>query len=494
MLRSIVLLACLLGLATRPATAQDQPDVRGSVVKIHTTAREPDFSAPWSKQPPQEFTGTGFVLEGDRILTNAHVVEHASQIFVQPPQSADRLRAELVVIARGIDLAIIRIKRDNERESFHAEHKPLTLRAELPKIGGTVQAFGYPLGGEQISITEGVVSRIEYADYYFDTFGLRIQVDAALNPGNSGGPVVMDGEVIGVTFSGIDQAENIGYVIPAEEVRAFLDDVADGAYDGRPHVFVEDFQTAENDGIRAWLGLSADQTGLIYAGKDDKKSGLRRWDLLDRIGDSDIDNDGLVTIHDGVRVQWAYLVPIAARDGAVPVTVVRKGEPVTIDLPTPTNRDVLLPFLGDDYPEYFVLGPMVFSPVTKDHMFDSYVAYLAILRSPVAMRADEVRAFEGEELVMLVSDFLPHPITKGYEVSYRPTVRSVNGETVKNLSQMLEIIKDADDEFLTFEFYDKGQETLVFRRDELLESTEEILEENSIRRQGSDRFMEVWED
>lgn len=482
-------------LAAFPAAGQDEPaaDVRQSVVKIYATYRGPDFEAPWSKLPPEEYTGTGFVISGNRILTNAHVVEQSSQIFVQPPQSADRLRADLVAIARGIDLAVLEIRRDSERESFHEAHPELRLKSELPRIGGTVQAYGYPLGGEQLSITEGVVSRIEYADYYFDTYGLRIQVDAALNPGNSGGPVVMDGEVIGVTFSGIDQAENIGYVIPAEEVRVFLDDIADGSYDGRVKLFAEGFQTAENEAVRAWLGLSGDQTGLIYTG-DDEDLPLKRWDLIDSIGGVDIDNAGLVTIGDGVRVSWAYLIPQTAADGSIKMTVVRKGEPVELTLPVATTRDDLMSYLGNDYPEYFVLGPMVFSPVARDHLFEFYAAYLAMLRSPIALRAEEEKAFEGEELVVVASDFLPHPITKGYAVAYRPTVKSVNGEKVKNLAHMLEIIKASGDEFLVFEFYEKGQETLVFDREEMLEVTEEILEDNSIRRQGSDRFMEVWED
>jgi S1-C subfamily serine protease len=502
-----IVMACVVGLVSllaRSAVAQDAEtsggaDVRESVVKIYSTYRGPDFESPWTKQPPQEFTGSGFVIAGDLILTNAHVVEQASQIFVQPPQIADRLRAELVHIARGIDLALIRIRQSSEREPFHGKHPALALQGELPAIGGTVQAYGYPMGGEQLSITEGVVSRIEYADYYFETYGLRIQVDAALNPGNSGGPVVMDGEVIGVTFSGIDQAENIGYVIPAEEVRAFLDDVEDGTYDGRKRVFIDGYQTAENDAVRAWLGLDRSQTGVIYSGKGVTDSGkslglpLERWDVIDRIGDVDIDNDGMVTVGDGVRLNFAYLVPTLGADGTVPMTVIRKGESIEVEIPAAESRDLLMAYIGNEYPEYFVLGPMVFSPVTRDHLREFYTAYLAVTGSPIALRGDDERSFDGEELVV-ARDFLPHPITKGYEITYRPTVKSVNGEKIKSLAHMIEVIKGSDEQFLVFEFFDKGQETLVFDREEMIEATEEILEDNSIRRQGSERFEDAWED
>ncbi len=494
-----VLTACFL--PAPQASGQVSGGVGDSVVKISATYRAPDFEAPWRREAPEEFTGSGFVIEatgGERlILTNAHVVEYASQIFVQPARSSDRLRAELVAIARGIDLAVVRIRSESDRDAFHENHPPLALSDELPRIGGTVQAYGYPLGGEQISITEGIVSRVEYADYYYETFGLRVQVDAALNPGNSGGPVVMDGRVIGVTFSGIDQAQNIGYLIPVEEVRAFLDDVADGSFEGRPRVFAKGFQTAENNAVRAWLGLTDEHTGLIYAADEDEEERelpLERWDLLDRIGDFDVDNAGLITLEGGLRVSWAYQVPLLAEDGSVPVTVIRKGQPVTVDLPVAAQRDDLLPHLGNEYPEYFVLGPLVLSPARRDHLREYYVGYLAAMGSPVALRADEVRAFEGEELVMVVSGLLPHPINKGYEIAYRPTVKAVNGVAVRSMTHLLELVRDSDDEFLVFEFFDDNQEVLVFNREELLDATEEILEDNSIRRQGSDRFMSVWED
>ncbi|MFK7960483.1 MAG: trypsin-like peptidase domain-containing protein [Phycisphaerales bacterium] len=468
-------------------------DARESVVKIFATYRGPQFQSPWSKSAPDEYTGTGFVIEGNRILTNAHVVEQSSQIFIQPPGSADRLRANLVAISRGIDLAVLELRRESERVAFHASHPPLELKPELPKIGGTVQAFGYPLGGEQISITEGVVSRIEYADYYQQVYGLRVQVDAALNPGNSGGPVLMGDQVIGVTFSGMDQAENIGYLIPAEEVRAFLDDVEDGEYDGHPTLMAERWQTAENEALRDWLGLKPEHTGPIYV--DDKEDlPLELWDLVDSIAGTDIDNDGLVTIEDGVRVSWAYLIPRSITDGTIDVTVVRKGERMDLKLPVTNNRNRLISYLGNDYPEYFVLGPLVFSPISLDHLEEYYPPYLTITKSPLISRIDDSPKFEGEELVVVASPFLPHPIAKGYEIAYRPTVKAINDTPIRSLEHMLSVIRDLDDDFIVFSFHDTAQETLVFDREELLEATEEILEDNSIRRQGSKRFMDIWED
>ncbi|HCT46047.1 MAG: peptidase S1 [Phycisphaerae bacterium] len=490
----------ILALACSLAHADDNAQIRDSVVKIFTTQRNPDFESPWTKQTPQEISGTGFVISGDRILTNAHMVEMASQIFVQPPHSADKIRAEVIGIAQGIDLAVIQLRREDDRVAFREGHPALSLSDQLPTIGSTVQAIGYPLGGQQISLTEGVVSRIEFTAYAQETAGLRIQIDAALNHGNSGGPVVQDGKVIGVVFSGIESADNIGYVIPVEEVEAFLTDIDDGQYDGRARLLVRGFQTAENPDLRDWLGLSYDQTGLLFTGVgddlDDEDIVLEPWDLIDRVGDEDVDNAGMITIGDNLRLNWAYMIPILAPEGSgtVPVTVLRDGEQVQLDVPVTNKRDEITPALGDEYPEYFIVGPLVFSPARIEHLQNFYAPYLAMQGNPAALRAGQTKDFPGEEIVMLVSDFLPHPITKGYKISYKPAVKELNGVKIESLTHLVEMIRDSDEDFLNFTFYDKGQETLVFHRQDLLDTTEEILEDNSIRNQGSDRFMEIWED
>ena len=86
--------------ATTPAPS---PAVENSVVKIFSTLRRPDPYKPWTKATPQEVTGSGVVIEGKRILTNAHVVGYASQVQVQASQDGDKIGATVVAIAPGID-------------------------------------------------------------------------------------------------------------------------------------------------------------------------------------------------------------------------------------------------------------------------------------------------------------------------------------------------------------------------------------------------------
>ena len=185
-----------------PAPAEIQaPDVANAVVKVFSTMRYPDVVRPWTKQQPSEVTGSGVVIEGKRILTNAHVVLYASQVQVQANQAGDKISATVEAVAPGIDLAVLKL----EDELFFDTHAPIKRAAAVPQIKDAVLAYGFPTGGTSLSITKGIVSRIEFAPYGYSVSGLRIQIDAAINPGNSGGPAVAGDKMIGLAFSAPEQ-------------------------------------------------------------------------------------------------------------------------------------------------------------------------------------------------------------------------------------------------------------------------------------------------
>ena len=89
------------------------------------------------------------------------------------------------------------------------------------------------------------------------------------------------------------------------------------------------------------------------------------------------------------------------------------------------------------------------------------------------------------------SPFFPHKLAKGYDNPVSRVVSAVNGTTIKNLRHLVEVLRDSQDEFLTFEFAGKG-ETLVFPRKELVAATDELLSDNGIRDQASPGLLEVW--
>lgn len=491
-LRNWCVLAAVCGMsmvcaAQLKAGPDEDAELRKSVVKIFTTSRGPDLARPFKKQDPQDSSGSGVVIEGGRILTNNHVVRYGQRILVQPEGSSDKLKARVVATGDGIDLAIIEL----EDKTFFDTHPPIRMSEELPEIGQNVVSYGYPLGGDAMSVTKGIVSRIEYTEYDSSTSGLRIQVDAALNHGNSGGPVVADGKLVGIVFSGIDTAQNIGYLIPVEEIRAFLDDVADGSYDRRPQLFLS-LQTLENSALKSHLKMEQGWNGIVVTTPESKEYPIQKWDVIDSIGPYDVDDAGMVTVKPNLRLSFSYFVPKLAKDGKVELGIIRDGQKMNVQVPVSATRPRLVKSLDGGYPSYFIIGCLRFTPVYEEHRgIDPRV--LAARGSPILSRLADEPAFEGEELVAGPFQLFTHETSKGYDASYFPVVKTFNGERVKNLKHLVELFRDSKDEFIVLEWFDRNVESLVFKREELIGSTEEILDDNGIRSQMSDDLKPVWE-
>ena len=396
---------------TAAASPAPKPDaaIENSVVKIFATARHPDPYRPWTKQAPQDFTGSGAIISGHRILTNAHVVLYASQIQVQANQAGDKVSATVEAVAPGIDLAVLKL----DDESFFDTHAALPLAKTLPGIKDAVLVYGYPEGGNSLSITKGIVSRIEFVPYNPPVQGLRIQIDAAINPGNSGGPAIAGDHMIGLAFSRLQGgAENIGYIIPGEEIELFLADIADGKYDGKPAMF-DRYQTLENPALRAYLKLDKAVHGIVIHEPDSTAPDypLKEWDVVTKIGDTPIDDQGMVRLGD-LRVEFMYEVQQIARDGHIPLTLVRNGTEMAVTLPVSAKRPSLLADADGGYPSYFVYGPMTFSDAgalfvggLATARNSAYMGNLVTRGSPLITRLGDKQAFPGERLVVVASPF-----------------------------------------------------------------------------------------
>jgi len=498
------LLACL-GLASPVPAAQinhDQtdvaaPNIEASVVKVFSTVRHPDPFKPWTKQAPSEISGSGVVIEGRRILTNAHVVLYASQVQVQASAAGDKVSATVVAVAPGIDLALLQL----DDPSFFDNHPPLARAGKLPRIKDAVLAYGFPTGGNSLSITKGIVSRIEFASYNYPVSGLRIQVDAAINPGNSGGPAVAGDKMIGLAFSKLTggETQSIGYIIPNEEVELFLKDVADGHYDGKPAMY-DDLQTLENPALRNFLKLDKSVEGMVvHRSEGDGAYPLKEWDVITHIGSTPIDNQGMVKIDNDLRVSFQYLIQKVANNGLLPLTVVRAGKSLRVDLPVSSEHPTLVMDLHGSYPSYFIYGPLVFSPASWQFVSGlesnaGLFRMLGLVKSPLVTHALDEPTADLSELVVVSSPFFPNKIVNGYSNPAGSVVYSVNGTHIKSLKHLVAVLRDLKDPFVTFEFDQKGGEALVFSRPDILGTMEDILTDNDVRAQGSPDTLSVWQE
>ncbi len=484
-LPAILLLLILL------ASADAKDRISDSVVKIYSTLREPNFVRPWTKESPREASGSGVILAGKRILTNAHVVAYASQVFVQANQSTERMPAKVKAYVPGLDMAIIEV----DNPAFFEQRPPLPLADNLPAMKQSVNVYGYPVGGEQLSITQGVVSRIEYRGVAYGSSAVRIQIDAALNPGNSGGPAVSEGKLIGLVFSKYRAGDNIGYLLAAEEVKMLLKALEKGPYAGKLQLG-EEVATTENEALRAKLGLEKEAGVLIVEPFSDKPDyPLKRWDVLVKIGDQPLDSQGNVKVLDELRLNYQYLVPKMARNGHVKLTVLRDHKMIEVNAPVRASIERVMPPLLGKYPRYFIHGPMVFTPATQDiaaRIAASALGatYTTYYKSPLVPRLFDQPSFAGEEIVIL-TQLLPHKTSKGYSPPAFSAVSRVNGTKVRNLAHLVELLRDATGEFLVVELAGPV-EPLVFCRADVLQATEDILADEGIRKQYSDDLESVW--
>jgi S1-C subfamily serine protease len=479
--------------AATPASTDD--GVEKSVVKVFTTTRYPDVFKPWDKAAPQEISGTGVIIDGHRILTNAHMVLYGSQIQVQANLSGEKVTATVQAVAPGIDLAVLTV----DDPTFFDGHPALPRAATLPDEKDSVLVYGYPTGGDNLSITKGIVSRIEFAPYNNFTDGLRIQIDAAINPGNSGGPAVVNNQMIGLAFSKLGGADNIGYIIPDEEIDLFLNGIVNGQYAGKPAMF-DELQTMENPELRPYLKVDKSVHGIIVNDPFGKDAGypLKKWDIITKIGDTPVDDQGMIDIGSDLRLDFQYMIQKVVKDGKVPLTIVRDGKEQNVQLPVMPDRPLLIPALDGKYPSYYIFGPMCFTKATAEFVEElaggraGTMNYLSFIGSPLVTRRGDAPAFPGEELVVVSSPLFSSALALGYEkepVSW--VVQSVNGTPIKNLNQLVQVLNDSKDDMLKFEFAGLGQETFVFPRQAMKDSTDDILSDNDIRSQGSPDVMEA---
>ncbi len=467
--------------------------LENSVVKIFSTARPADVFRPWQKASPSESTGSGVVIEGNRILTNAHVVNYASKVEVRAKEGGDKLPARVIAIARGIDLAVLEL----EDSAFFTNRPPPARASVLPEVKDEVLAYGYPLGGNSLSITKGIVSRIEFVSYGFPTSGLRIQVDAAINPGNSGGPVFAGEKMIGLAFAGVLSAQNIGYIIPNEEVELFLHDIKDGKYDGKPALF-DDFQTLENPSLRNFLKVDRTVKGMVVQRPalqaDDYP--LKEWDVLTHIGGIPLDNQGMVQLTPDIQVRFQYMVQKATKDGKVPLKVLRAGKTLELAVPVTARRPRLIQPLDGDYPSYFIYGPVVFSRATTEFrsFFNSNAGALnsfAFNAQPLLTRVADEPSVEREDLAVISSPFFPHRIISGYDSRFGAVVASINNIPVKSLRHLVELLRDMKEELVVIKFDQRIGESVVLPHAGMMAATEGILADNGIRFQASSDLLDV---
>ncbi|MBY6191035.1 trypsin-like peptidase domain-containing protein [Microbulbifer agarilyticus] len=432
------------------ADNREREQLKRSIIKIYTTAAAPDYFNPWALLNAQQLSGSGAVIDGQQILTNAHVIANGSFIQVQRHGDAQKFRARVKFVSHDADLALLTV----DDESFFDDTRPLAL-GNLPDLQEEVTVYGYPIGGKSLSITRGVLSRVEHQYYaHAESYLMAGQIDAAINPGNSGGPVISGGRIVGVAMQTNHSAgaENLGYFVPPSVISHVLEDAEDGVHQGFPELGAVT-QSLESPSMKAAAGLAPDQEGaLVVRVFADAPAAqvLKPGDVLLQVDGFDVAADRTIEWRAHQRTNYHYAVDQYHVGDELPVRFARGGEILdeTITLAaTPPSRSLVQGEKFDQRPRYYIYGGVVFVPLNMNLIKRWGNNWHSKAPIEYLHARNQWSSPDQQELVVALK-VLPAPVNLGYHDWKNWIIGSVNGEKIHDFQQFAQLMENSKDGFV----------------------------------------------
>ncbi|KAL4855164.1 Protease Do-like 9 [Chlorella vulgaris] len=450
---------------TSGSTAQVMKRHMDAVVKVFATHSKPNFTLPWQRQ--QQFTSksTGFAVRTDDgkrwLLTNAHSTTYHTQVQLKRRGDDEKYPARVLAIGTECDVALLEV----EDEAFWKDIMPLEL-GDLPALQEAVAVVGYPIGGDSLAISAGVVSRVQMTHYSHGSMSLlAVQTDAAINSGNSGGPVMnAKGQCVGIAFQSLsgNSTQSVGYVIPTSVVRHFLADVQRHEhYTGFPALNIV-WQEMDSKALKKAYKMQPHQKGVLVrsvGGASHEAAVLRKDDVLLRIEGQDVGTDGTVPFRHGERVDFKYLVTNKHVGDTVTLGVLRQGQELELEVTLSHYHYLVPPHLREAKPSYFIVGGLVFTVCTDPYLLQRYGS---LGGAPVRLMGKSYYGVknESDEQVVVLSSVLACDATLGYEstlgIKDSPVV-AFNGEPVRNLAQLARLVNDCTEDYMRWDLEAGGK-------------------------------------
>jgi len=422
-----------------------QDRIKDTVVQVVTHAFDFDFLQPFRTPAHGTVTGSGFFIndQGD-IVTNAHVVDQATAIWIQIPSLGKRvIDAHVIGVAPERDLALLRVSAEDlhfiQQELGSVPYLPLG-DSDLIHRSDDVLALGYPLGQQSLKSTTGVVSGCEQ---HF------IQISAPINPGSSGGPLLnVQGEVVGINSAGVTSAQNVGYAIPINELKLILPELYKTRLLRRPFLgFVVNNGT---ETLVEYLG-NPPPGGCyvieVFKGSAMERAGVLSGDMVYEINGHPVDLFGEMT------VPWSEdklsIIDYVSRltpGQDVCVVVYRRGERKELHVKFDHSELAAIPrvYPGHEEIDFEVFGGLVVMQLTKNHI------QLLGPQAPGLARYTEMRLQCCPTLV--VTHIFPNSyLARCRNLGVASTLNEVNGMPVRTLNDYRQALKKGlADKFLTF--------------------------------------------
>ena len=406
------------------ADAEVTETLRRSVVKLFTVLKEPNYYQPWDLEYQKTSGGSACIVAGNRILTNAHVVSHHLYIQALKPGDPRKYTARVLHVDHDTETALLTV----DDPEFFDGTVPVRF-GELPFRNARVAVYGFPMGGNELCVTAGIVSRIEVRAYtHSQRHLLALQTDAAINPGNSGGPVFMNDELIGIAFQSYKQKdlEKAGYVVPIPIIRHLFDDLDDGTVSGVPDLGIY-WQKIENASLREYAGLTGARTGVLITRVVHGSSAdgvLQPGDVLTAIDGVPVASDGSIPLRAHDRVHFSHLISRRQIGEHASVEILRGAEDHRLDVALRKLATLVPPPQPGLKPSYFIFAGLVFLPLTYDYMATwKWENVAPRWKHYYYSRLPSAR----QEQIVLVNQVLAHDINVGYHQIHGAVVERING-------------------------------------------------------------------
>jgi len=442
-----------------------QQKVKDTVVQLFVQTAQFNWIEPYKSPDQSQSLGTAFFINQDgEMLTNAHVVDEAKSIFIQIPSlGKNRFEAEIIGISYERDLALIKLL-DHEME----ELKQQLEDNKIPylKFGDSdnvhraekIMALGYPLGQQGLKSTTGVVSGRE-------NLGGKslIQISAPINPGNSGGPSInCKGEVVGINSAGIQAAQNVGYIIPINEAKLFIDQLKSALKNNHtiPILLKNPYFGASFKSGSSYLAkyLKNPEPGGLYIADIYKDSylykiGVREGDMIYKINGINVDAYGDMHLKYDLDYKMSLIDYISRLKIGEKVNIeyyrngVKKTGSFIFDYSNPLPIRMMYP--GFEKIDYEVIGGLVVMPLTINHIL--------ILNKHIPELIQFADIKKQTQPILIITHILAgSPASKVRSLISGLLITQVNGENVHTLSDFRKaLLKSIQTGFLTIKTFDK---------------------------------------
>lgn len=426
-----------------------QERIKDTVVQVFAHVAEVDMLQPFKAPSQYPVYGSAFFINDDGdLITNAHVINQAKAVWIQIPSLGKRIiDVAIVGISPERDLALLRVK----PESLAIIKKELGRVPFLP-LGDSdgvhradeVLALGYPLGQQSLKSTSGVISGREH--HY-------IQMSAAINPGSSGGPLLnMRGEVVGINSAGITEAQNVGYIIPINDLKIVLSQLYQVPLLRKPFLGV-----LFNNGTESMTEyLGNPQPGGCYVvevikGSPLYNAGVKRGDMIYEVNGNRIDLYGDMTVPwSEDKISLVDFVGRLATNQKVNLVCYRKG----------TRREVTVKFSESELPavrkvypgfepiDYEIVGGMVIMQLTLNHVF--------LMGNNAPGLAKYLDSNRQADATLIVTHIFPNSqLYRSRALAVGSTIKEVNGKECGTLEELRAILRDSVGKpYLTFKGVD----------------------------------------